>query len=157
MSRSPAGPASRAIMDPEIEAAAKVVMSRRGLRLTRHRRTILTTISLADHPLSTAEVADGCGVPLSTAYRNLTQLVDGGVVARVVGGDRTAYHELTEALTNDHRHHLVCLVCGMVGDFVPSRRLEVSIRAEARRLLNTLGFDASMHIFDVQGRCNSCR
>ena len=62
-----------------------------------------------------------------------------------------------EVLTNDHRHHLVCLACGMVGDFIPSRRVEASIRAEARRLLNTIGFDASIHIFDVQDRCNRCR
>ena len=53
---SSTGPPSLVTMDPEIEAAAKVVMNRRGLRLTRHRRTILTTISLVDHALSTAEV-----------------------------------------------------------------------------------------------------
>ena len=53
---SSTGPPSLVTMDPEIEAAAKVVMNRRGLRLTRHRRTILTTISLADHALTTAEV-----------------------------------------------------------------------------------------------------
>ncbi len=116
MRASTADMAGLAVLDPEIEEAAKVVMNRRGLRLTRHRRTILATIALADHPMSTAE-----------------------------------------ALTNDHRHHLVCLVCGMVGDFIPSRRVEASIRAEARRLLNTIGFDASIHIFDVQGRCNRCR
>lgn len=81
MRASTADMAGLAVLDPEIEEAAKVVMNRRGLRLTRHRRTILATIALADHPMSTAEAADDCGVPLSTAYRNQTQLVDGGVVS----------------------------------------------------------------------------
>ena len=126
------------------------------LRLTKHRRAVLGALESSDRPLTTDEVVERSGVPTSTAYRNLAELVEAGVVVRVAGvggGDR---HELAEPLSHHHHHHLVCTECGIVTDFDPSRQLERLIAREVVELLATAGFEVSHHVFDVRGRCRSC-
>ena len=132
-------------------------MAARDLRLTRHRSAILAVLDGADRPLTTDEIVERSGVPTSTAYRNLAELVDAGVVARVAaaGGDR---HELAEPYSaSRHHHHLVCVDCGVVTDFEPSRELERLIDREVAALLADHGFEPTEHLFDVRGRCRDCQ
>lgn len=126
------------------------------LRLTRHRRAVLGALEASDRPLTTDEVVERSGVPTSTAYRNLAELVDAGVVVRVAGVGGSDRHELAEPLSHHHHHHLVCTECGIVTDFDPSRQLEQLIDREVAELLATTGFEVSHHVFDVRGRCCSC-
>lgn len=127
------------------------------LRLTAHRRAVLAVLDGADRPLTTDEVVSLSGVPTSTVYRNLAELVEAGVVDRVTGiggGDR---HELAEPFSHHHHHHLVCTDCGLVTDFDPSRQLEKLIEREVAALLAASGFEITHHVFDVRGRCQDCQ
>jgi len=142
---------------PSTAAAVLPAMAARDLRLTRHRSAILAVLDGADRPLTTDEIVERSGVPTSTAYRNLAELVDAGVVARVAaaGGDR---HELAEPYSaSRHHHHLVCVDCGVVTDFEPSRELERLIDREVAALLADHGFEPTEHLFDVRGRCRDCQ
>ena len=62
-------------------------------------------------------------LPQSSAYRNVTALIEAGVVRRVTGVDDHGRFELSEDLAG-HHHHLACARCGKVEDVVPSGRLE---------------------------------
>ena len=137
-------------------AAVLQVLALREQRLTVHRRAVLAALEHSDRPLTAEEVVERSGVPQSTAYRNLAELVDAGVVSRVsgvAGGDR---HELAEPLSH-HHHHAVCTACGIVTDFEPSERLERLIEQEMGALLSATGFAVDHHVFDVRGLCATCR
>lgn len=143
-------------LSPTISAAAVQALAPLELRLTRHRRSVLAVLEHSLRPLTVDEVVVASGVPTSTAYRNLAELVEAGVVVRVTGvggGDR---HELAEQFSQNHHHHLVCTDCGMVTDFDPSAQLEKLIDREIDALLATSGFEITHHVFDVRGRCREC-
>jgi Fe2+ or Zn2+ uptake regulation protein len=127
-----------------------------GARLTSHRRAVLGALESSGRPLTADEVVRTSGVPMSTAYRNLAELVDAGVVVRVAGAGGGDRHELAEQFSEHHHHHLVCVECGIVTDFEPSPQLEQLIEREVTALLDRSGFEVSHHLFDVRGRCRQC-
>ena len=139
-----------------VSAAVGKVLTARGLRLTAHRAAVVAAIEAADRPLTADEVVRESGVPTSTVYRQLAELVDIGVVARVAGAGGSDRHELAEPYSQHHHHHLVCTECGIVTDFDPSRQLERLIDREVAALLEHSGFEVSHHVFDVRGRCRDC-
>ena len=100
--------------------------------------------------------ADGATVRLDRACRDRVEAA-ARLVARVAaaGGDR---HELAEPYSaSRHHHHLVCVDCGVVTDFEPSRELERLIDREVAALLADHGFEPTEHLFDVRGRCRDCQ
>jgi Fe2+ or Zn2+ uptake regulation protein len=137
-------------------AAVVQALASRELRLTANRRAVLAVLEHTDRPLTTDEVADRSAVPTSTVYRNLAELVDAGVVVRVAGAGGGDRHELAESFSEHHHHHLVCIECGIVTDFTPSRQLERLIDKEVGELLGSTGFAVEHHVFDVRGRCRAC-
>lgn len=137
-------------------AAALQALAPRELRLTQHRRSILAALEHSARPLTVEEVVVGSGVPTSTAYRILAQLVEAGVVVRVSGAGGGDRHELAEQLSQRHHHHLVCTSCGIVTDFDASAQLEKLIDREIESLLATTGFEVTNHVFDVRGLCSDC-
>lgn len=144
-------------LSPATAAAAAQALAPLDLRLTRHRRAVLGALEGAGRPLTVDEVVQRSSVPTSTAYRNLGELVEAGVVVRVSGvggGDR---HELAEQFSQHHHHHLVCVECGIVSDFDPSAQLEKLIAREVDALLATSGFRVTQHVFDVRGQCQACQ
>ncbi|MEY2445761.1 MAG: Fur family transcriptional regulator, ferric uptake regulator, partial [Ilumatobacteraceae bacterium] len=62
----------------------------------------------------------------SSVYRNLAVLEQVGVVQKVASSDDRARYELAEDLMG-HHHHLICVSCGRVDDFVVSPRAERSV------------------------------
>lgn len=153
-------PDTRSVAPPPALSAATAtavlqVLAVRELKLTAHRRAVLGALEQSDRPLTADEVVQRSGVPQSTAYRNLAEMVDAGVVSRVAGAGGGERHELAEPITH-HHHHAVCVVCGIVTDFEPSDRLERLIAEEVGTLLASTGFDVEHHVFDVRGRCSAC-
>ena len=153
----PADPAHAPTLSAATAAAIVQVLAPLDVRLTRHRRAVLGALESSDRPLTVEEVVQAVGVPLSTVYRNLAELVDAGVVVRVTGAGTGDRHELAERFSERHHHHLLCTECGIVTDFDPSRQLERLIHREIDALLATNGFEVTHHVFDVRGRCRDCQ
>jgi len=113
--------------------------------------------STAARPLTIPELlALHPDVPQSSAYRNVTALIEVGVVRRVAGTDDHGRFELTEDLSG-HHHHLACTSCGKVEDLPPSIRLEQALAEAARVASEEQDFEIIEHRFDFVGRCSDCR
>jgi len=127
-----------------------------GLRYTHSRRLVISVLAAADRPLTIPELlrkADG--LAQSSAYRNLTELIDAGVVHRIIAGDEYSHFELAEDLTG-HHHHLVCIRCGRVEDFVASEELEHRLHRALDDAAGSTGFTVQHHRLDLLGTCAAC-
>jgi Fe2+ or Zn2+ uptake regulation protein len=132
-------------------------------RYTSGRRAIIDTLAAAGRPLTVPEIigdqpeSAGRGpLPQSSAYRNLTVLVDAGVVRRVNGTDDHGRFELAEELAG-HHHHLLCVSCGRVDDVSAVPTLERALDDAARLAAEATGFEVTGHRIDLVGRCATCR
>ena len=126
-------------------------------RYTRLRRALVETLAAAGRPLTIPEVlrADP-GLTQSSAYRNITLLIEAGAARRVTGTDDHGRFELAEDLSG-HHHHLVCASCGKVVDVKPSPRLERALAEAAQAAAEEDDFDVTEHRFDLLGMCAECR
>jgi Fur family ferric uptake transcriptional regulator len=90
-----------------------------GLRCTAARLWVMQQLIDATHPLTHAQVSDVLrprGFDRATIYRNLIELTDKGLVARVELGDHVWRFELRRrggSHEKDHPH-FVCVDCGDV-------------------------------------------
>ncbi len=126
-------------------------------RYTPLRRVLVETLGAAGRPLSMPEILTSApSLPQSSAYRNVTALIDVGVVRRVAGTDDHGRFELAEDLSG-HHHHLVCANCGRVEDVHPSPRLERALSEAARAVAESQGYQVTEHRLDLLGLCPDCR
>jgi Fur family transcriptional regulator, ferric uptake regulator len=126
-------------------------------RYTKARRTLVDTLAAAGRPLSIPEIlAAAPTIPQSSAYRNVTALIDAKAVRRVAGTDDHGRYELAEDLAG-HHHHLICETCGQVIDIAASPRLERALAEAARVAEEETGFSVDDHRMDLVGTCKQCR
>ena len=126
------------------------------LRYTRSRRKVVEVLAAADRPLTIPDILEQAdSLAQSSAYRTLTELIDAGVVDRIVAGDEFSHFELAEDLTH-HHHHLVCTRCGRVEDFVASDELEKSLHGALDTATHSSGFTIQHHRLDLVGTCADC-
>ncbi|MFT3855350.1 MAG: transcriptional repressor [Ilumatobacteraceae bacterium] len=90
-------------------------------------------------------------------YRNLAVLEQAGVVARVDVGEGRSYFELSELVTKEHHHHLVCRECSTVVDIALPNRAERSIERALEDAAHYAGFELTEHRIDLVGVCAACR
>jgi Fur family transcriptional regulator, ferric uptake regulator len=134
-----------------------VRMARVEQRYTKARRTLVDTLAAAGRPLSIPEIlAAAPAMPQSSAYRNVTALIDAKAVRRVAGTDDHGRFELAEDLAG-HHHHLICETCGQVLDVAASPRLERALAEAARVAEEDTGFTVDDHRIDLVGTCKDCR
>jgi len=126
-------------------------------RYTRLRRALVQTLAASGRPLTIPEIlAATPNLPQSSAYRNVTTLMDAGVVRRVAGTDDHGRFELAEGFSG-HHHHLVCATCGKVDDLRTSPRLERALAEATRAAADEQGYRVIEHRFDLVGVCPDCR
>ncbi len=126
-------------------------------RYTPMRQALVVTLATAGRPLSVPEILASTGeLVQSSAYRNVTTLIDAGVVRRVNSTDDHDRFELAEELTG-HHHHMSCERCGKVEDVHPSARLERAMAEAARAVAEEHGYQISEHRFDLVGLCPDCQ
>lgn len=143
---------------PELHREASQRLAALEQRYTGGRRELVTALAAADRPLSVPEILEvTTAVPQSSAYRHLSVLIEAGVVARVATGSDQARFELSERLSGDHHHHLVCASCGTVIDVDAFPRLERALDAAARLAEEESQFEVTGHKIDLVGRCAGCR
>ncbi len=125
-------------------------------RYTPLRRVLVETLASSPRPLTMPEIlAAAPELPQSSAYRNVTTLIEAGVVRRVTGTDEHGRYELAEEISG-HHHHLVCAACGRVEDVSPSPRLERALGDAARIVADEQGYQVIEHRVDLLGLCPSC-
>lgn len=143
----------------DVDAEIAIRLSGLDQRYTRGRRAIVAALAAAGRPLTVPEILAGDAegeLPQSSAYRNLTVLVEVGVVHRLPGTDEFARYELAEELTDHHHHHLICTSCGAVSDFTVPSSLERTLEATMGQIASHTGFRPERHRLDFIGTCHDC-
>ncbi|HEY3941143.1 MAG TPA: Fur family transcriptional regulator [Acidimicrobiales bacterium] len=141
---------------PAVHHAVGLRLAGLDQRYTRLRRVLVETLAASGRPLTIPEVlAAAPELPQSSAYRNVTTLIEAGVVRRVSGTDDHGRFELAEELSG-HHHHLVCATCGKVEDLPPSPRLERALGDTARTVADQQGYQVTEHRVDLLGLCPDC-
>lgn len=125
-------------------------------RYTTSRRVLVETLAASARPLTIPEVISAAPeLPQSSAYRNVTTLIDAGIVRRVAGADDHGRFELSEEFSG-HHHHLVCATCGKVEDVHPSPRLERALGDAVRAVAEQQGYRVTEHRVELLGLCPDC-
>jgi Fur family ferric uptake transcriptional regulator len=139
-------------------AAVGARLAERGIRYTAARRLVVQALEQADGPLSAAELHEDLQreVPLSSLYRTLSVLEGAHVIGREHAVDGVARYELAESVTGRHHHHLVCMGCGAVVDVTIPADLELRVESIITAIAERVGFAATGHRIDIEGRCPSC-
>ncbi len=144
-------------MDELHEAIAKI-LGGQNLRYTASRRAVVDALHTADRPVTLPEILAGSdGLAQSSAYRNLAELIDAGVVRRIITSDEYSHFELAEDLTGEHHHHLICTSCGAVADVTVPLELEELIERASLAVADDLQWSVEHHRLDLVGRCTTCR
>jgi Fur family ferric uptake transcriptional regulator len=126
-------------------------------RYTANRRAVVDALLGLPGPATIADVLEaGDGLAQSSTYRNLVVLEQVGVVHRIVTSDDHARFELTEEITGEHHHHLICEDCGLIIDVLLDGDLERALEASLGRAAAEHGFDGQHHRVDLVGRCRDC-
>lgn len=141
---------------PYVHDAVALRLAGLEQRYTHLRRVLVETLARAGRPLTIPEiVASAPELPQSSAYRNITALIEIGVVRRVAGTDDHGRFELAEELSG-HHHHLVCASCGKVEDLHASPRLERALGDAARAVAEEQGYEVTEHRLELLGLCPAC-
>ena len=153
--RDPAG--EHAGLSPRTQELIRLRLARLGQRYTPLREALVRALAHAGRPLTVPEIVVAApDLPQSSAYRNVTTLIDAGVVRRVIGTDDHGRFELTEELSG-HHHHLICSECGKVEDLHPPTELELVLGSLAEAAASQQGYQLLEHRLDLVGLCSECR
>lgn len=143
--------------DSPLHDEVAVLLRRADQRYTTGRRRLVDVLVAGDGPMTTAQIiAEDGRLAQSSVYRNLVILEQVGAVTRIVTRDDYARYELTERLTDDHHHHLICTSCGDVSDFSLTEATESRLDDALRRVARKAGFDVEAHRLDLVGTCADC-
>jgi Fe2+ or Zn2+ uptake regulation protein len=133
---------------------AEAALRRQGGRITRARRALLELIERSPRPLAPGEVqsllqAEGVRMDRVSVYRNLTALLELGLLHRVVGS--SAVRPCAESDERCH-HAIVCSECGLAREF-HSHALERAL-SEVRRATR---YRVEGHVLELSGVCERCQ
>lgn len=143
-------------LENSVHEAVNLRLAAAEQRYTAQRRVLVEVLGRAGRPLTMPEVLDSApGLTQSGAYRNITVLIDVGVVERIAGPDDYGRFELAEAFVG-HHHHLVCEQCGTVEDLHTSPKLERVLGETARLAASQQGYEVNDHRLELRGRCAQC-
>jgi Fur family ferric uptake transcriptional regulator len=134
------------------------LLGARGQHYTSGRRTLIEALAVLGRPATIGELVTASpGLAISTAYRNLTVLGEAGAVTRVNGGDEFGRFELSEQVSGNHHHHVVCIGCGLVLDARVPDQLEAALEEAAKAAAEVNDFAIVEHRLELVGRCGDCK
>jgi Fe2+ or Zn2+ uptake regulation protein len=139
-----------------VHEAAGALLRNAEQRYTSGRRELVGLLAAVGRPATIPDLlATRPKLTQSSVYRNLAVLEDVGVAQKVVSSDDRSRYELAEDLMG-HHHHLICVSCGRVDDFVVPPRAERTVEAVLEQAIGNTGFHAAGHRLDVVGTCAQC-
>jgi Fur family ferric uptake transcriptional regulator len=126
----------------------------RVLRATKQRAAVSALLDRLDDFRSAQEIHEelrrcGEGIGLTTVYRTLQTMADGGEVdvLRNAGGEAV----YRRCASEDHHHHLVCRRCGAAEEIDAP-----AVEEWTRRVAEEHGFTEISHTVEIFGICRSC-
>ena len=90
-------------------------------------------------------------IGLSTVYRNLEELSEGGLIIKIVHPDRKLYYYFCHNTEGRHHHHFVCVSCRRVLDLSFCGMDEIEKEVEGNLKGSVIG-----HLLQVFGLCERC-
>ncbi|HTM68485.1 MAG TPA: Fur family transcriptional regulator [Candidatus Binatia bacterium] len=126
-----------------------------GSKMTRVRAAAVEAFARHPAPMTAQDLGAslsraGVAVNKTTLYREIAFLLEKGVVAEIVFGDRTARYELKD---REHHHHVVCVRCESVVDV----DLDEDLEAQAKIIARKTKFTVLRHSLEFFGLCASCK
>jgi Fur family ferric uptake transcriptional regulator len=131
----------------------KGVLRAQGLKATPARLKVLKTLFQSGKPQSIQQILESLEAKESfkvTVYRVLADLKGTGIVRQVDFQQPHAYYELADPA--DH-HHLVCVKCNRIEDFIGC---DADNMADAALKKSTGFARVTGHSFELFGLCNRC-
>lgn len=133
---------------------AKEAIRSVGLRATPARVATLNLLRNATAPMTHADVASHLsenGVDKATAFRNLNDMADAGLLRRAELGDHVYRFEEVRLDEKDHdpHPHFLCVECGTVTCLD-----QVRLTIGSQRASEQVG---EVNEILLRGRCNSCK
>lgn len=121
-----------------------------GRRITESRRAVVEAVGQKSAPFTAEELCDDVpGVGRATVFRNIKLLQDMGFLCRVLLEDGSPRYQPSR---QSHHHHLVCVQCGAVRDFI-----DCDVTDMLRSVTERSGFEIAGHRLEVYGRCPTCQ
>lgn len=122
--------------------------------MTRQRSAVTRALAAADgfrsaQALHEAMRAAGDSVGLTTVYRHLQSLAEGGQVDVLHAGDGESVYRA--CVGDQHHHHLVCRSCGKTVEVISPE-----VETWAARIARSHGFRDVTHTVEVFGTCADC-
>jgi len=90
-------------------------------------------------------------IGLSTVYRNLEDLAEGGLIIKILHPDRKLYYYFCHNAEGSHHHHFVCVSCRRVLDLSFCGLEEIRKEVETK-----LRGTVVAHLLQVFGLCERC-
>jgi len=126
-------------------------------RYTANRKRVVEALLSLPGPATIAELLrTEEQLAQSSTYRNLVVLEEVGVVHRIVTSDDHARFELTEEITGQHHHHLICERCGVILDVTLDPAVETALEHSLARAAGAHRFRGIHHRVDLVGVCRNC-
>jgi Fur family transcriptional regulator, ferric uptake regulator len=122
-------------------------------RSTKQRAAVSGLLDRLDDFRSAQEIHEelrraGEGIGLTTVYRTLQTLADGGEVDVLRSNGEAVYRRCT---TEKHHHHLVCRRCGAAEEIDAP-----AVESWAQEMADRHGFTEISHTVEIFGICRAC-
>lgn len=130
------------------------IIRQAGQKVTQPRLRVLTLLRKSPYPLSIKKIIEHLGrtaIDPVTVYRVLSAFKRAGIVNQIDFQEDHAYYEFNDT-THDH-HHIVCVACRTVQDFVGCEFPTLADKA----LEQAPDFARiTAHSLEFFGLCNAC-
>ncbi len=141
--------------DAAHETLNKYLKSKGKLRATPERYAILDTVLQTQghfdaDGLYYRLISSGMKISKATVYNTLDLLRDAGLVSKYRFAEQTSRYE--KAYGRPHHHHLICLECGDIIEFVNERLEGIQSEVCAEKKFHPQSY--SLQIFGTCSRCS---
>lgn len=131
------------------------ILKSKGLKITKHRTSVLQVLSESTQPLNAEEIysklkENSISINLSSIYKILDSLSNKNVISKCILGDdnKTSY----EMNTSEHKHHLICKHCKEVFPIT-----DCPLCVYEKHIRDDMDFDVTEHRLEIYGYCRNCK
>lgn len=138
--------------------ASKQLLASKNISATKPRLILVGLLLKEKRPLTVDQVvklAKG-NLALSSLYRVINDLRDGGLLAEFTTPENT---KVIEIITNTsrHHHHIFCGSCDSITDFEIDDQLERDLASEIQRIENEYSISVTSHSLELLSLCVPCK